>query len=219
MLPPVEFDVDLPDLLLGVVVARGVVPGPSPQRLRTELAAAVAAVEAAAEAPPPALKKAVRDLLRTRGYKPAGRGKPASEYLVGVARNGEFPTIDVLVDINNLGSLESGLPISVLDLGPFEGRPVVRFGEPGESYVFNGAGQEIDLSGLLLIADAVAPRGNPVKDSMVTKVNAHTSDVMAVIYGTRQAVGIEEMRAHADRFAARLCDHAGAAEVVVWVGP
>lgn len=210
-------DIDLPDMLVGAAWARGVQCVPSPAPLRAELGRAVASVVAEEVYPPPDLKKSVRDLLRTRGYKPAGRGKPASEYLAGVARKGEFPSINVLVDINNLVSLESGLPISVLDRGRFGAMPVLRFGREGERYVFNPSGQEIDLKGLMVVCDGEIPRGTPVKDSMATKVGEETSEVLAVIYGTRAAHGVAQMQGFADRFGALLSEHAGAEAVEVAV--
>ncbi len=210
MAPLLTLDLELPGLIVGVVAADGVRPGPSPAPLRAELDAAVARVAAADEWPTAARKKAVRDVLRTRGYKPAGRGKPASEYLAAMARKGDFPVIDVLVEINNLVSLDSGLPISVLDRGEFDAAPVLRFGEADERYVFNPSGQEIALAGLLVVCDGDVPRGTPVKDSMATKVGPATRDVLAVIYGARATVDGGEMERHARRFAALLQDHAGA---------
>ncbi len=212
-----QLDLELPDLIVGVVRAEGVSNGPSPEPLANLLAAEAGRVGALEGFPEPGLKKAVRDVLRTRGYKPAGRGKPASEYLGAMARKGDFPVISALVDINNLVSLESGLPISVLDLGRFEGSPVLRFGAEGESYVFNPSGQEIALKGLLVVCDGEAPRGTPIKDSMATKVGESTGTVLAVIYGTRAAVDATRMDGLARRFAELLEQHAGADSTQVQV--
>src|SRR3712207_7695492 len=46
-------------------------------------------------------------LLRNGGFRPSGRNKPASEYLAQAAREGRFPRINNLVDVNNLVSLRS----------------------------------------------------------------------------------------------------------------
>ena len=62
------------------------------------------------------LRKDIRDLLRHKGYKPTGRGKPASEYLVRAAENEKLGPINVAVDVCNVVSLNSGFPISVADL-------------------------------------------------------------------------------------------------------
>ena len=41
--------------------------------------------------PPESIKNAVRSMLRGGGFRPAGRQKPASEYLAQSAREGSFP--------------------------------------------------------------------------------------------------------------------------------
>lgn len=61
------------------------------------------------------VRSATRDLLRHGGYKPTGRGKPASEYLVRAATEGVLGSINPAVDACNAVSLNSGLPISLVD--------------------------------------------------------------------------------------------------------
>ena len=218
MEPLLELQLELPNLLVGVVRAHGVRPGPSPAGLETELAAVVERVGGQESHPHADLKKGIRDVLRTAGYKPSGRGKPASEYLGAMARKGEFPRIDVLVDINNLLSLDTGLPISVLDLGKFSGRPTLRFGTEDERYVFNTSGQEIGLKGLMVVCDGDVPRGTPVKDSMATKVGPGTASVLVVIYGSAAVLDEAVMAGYTRRFAALLEQYAGATETTIWVG-
>src|SRR6266540_965066 len=62
------------------------------------------------------VREAVRALLRHGGFKPSGRSKPASEYLIRAAREGLLKPINLAVDACNAVSLHSGLPISVVDL-------------------------------------------------------------------------------------------------------
>src|SRR5881392_2583557 len=61
-----------------------------------------------------AVRTAVRDLLRKGGFKPTGRSKPASEYLLRAVGDGTLSSINLAVDVCNVVSLHSGLPI---DLG------------------------------------------------------------------------------------------------------
>ncbi len=134
-------------------------------------------------------QKAVRDLLRHGKYKPTGRGKPASEYLRRAAEQENFPAINNLVDINNLLSLQTGLPISMFDVkASGEDSFLIRRGHEGETYVFNKTGQEIGLHDLLLIARAEGDQAcaNPVKDSQATKLNEQTQDVLVIIWGPAQ---------------------------------
>lgn len=173
-------------LAAGVIVARGCSVAPASETLRAAIAAAIE--EAKSIEDPVEVRGAVRDLLRHGKYKPTGRGKPASEYLLKAAREDRFPAINNLVDINNLVSLRSLLPISLVDLGRAEADAfVLRRGHAGESYVFNSAEQTIDLTDLLLVARKTDDRAcaNPVKDSMATKLVDETTDVLAVLYAPR----------------------------------
>jgi DNA/RNA-binding domain of Phe-tRNA-synthetase-like protein len=136
-----------------------------------------------------AVRLAVRDLLRHGGFKPTGRSKPASEYLIKAAGQGKLSSINVAVDACNAVSLHSGMPISVIDLdlasAPFE----VKLASQGDSYVFNQSGQTIDVGGLLCLFDADGPCGNAVKDSQRTKTRAETRRTLSLIWGTNQLPG------------------------------
>ena len=134
------------------------------------------------------LRTAVRDMLRHGGYKPTGRGKPASEYLVRTAEEGGIRSINVTVDVCNVVSLHSGFPISVVDADLAQPPMRIAIAPAGTSYVFNPGGQEIDVSGLVCLYDAAGPCGNAVKDSQRTKTSENTSRTVTVIWGV---VGFE----------------------------
>jgi DNA/RNA-binding domain of Phe-tRNA-synthetase-like protein len=160
-----------------------------------------------------ARKAAVRDMLRHGAFKPAGRGKPSSEYLLAAALAGEFPLVNGPVDVNNAVSLESGYPASVFDVELSGLELLMRRGKPGEEYPFNPSGQSIDLEDLLCVCrgedGAWMPCGNPVKDAMATKVNAGTKNVVAVVYAPfSDPPG--ELEAAAARFSSLLESHCGA---------
>jgi DNA/RNA-binding domain of Phe-tRNA-synthetase-like protein len=133
------------------------------------------------------LRQAVRALLRHGGYKPTGRGKPSSEYLVRAAGEGALGSINLAVDACNAVSLHSGLPISVVDRDRVSGTAdALRIGlaPPGTSYVFNPSGQEIRVDGLLCLFDAEGPCANAVKDAQRTKTDAATRRTLSVVWGT-----------------------------------
>jgi DNA/RNA-binding domain of Phe-tRNA-synthetase-like protein len=153
------------------------------------------------------VKKHVRDLLRHGGYKPTGRGKPSSEYLLGVAAEGPLPAINLAVDACNAVSLHSGLPISVVDLDRAREPLSISVAPPGSSYVFNASGQTIDLGGLLCLFDADGPCANAVKDAQRTKTRAETRRTLSVIWGTRALAG---RAAQAAIWYRRLLEEAGA---------
>lgn len=128
------------------------------------------------------VRAAVRDLLRHRGYKPTGRGKPASEYLVRAAEAGTLGSINAAVDVCNVVSLHSGLPISVVDLDRASAPFHVDAAPAGSEYVFNASGQTIRLDGLLCLFDADGPCANPVRDSQRTKTHEGTRRTLSVVW-------------------------------------
>lgn len=170
-------------LFAAVVVARGVALGKSSDTLKDTLDQLVDERKNQ-DFPPPATKDAVRNLLKSGGFKPSGRNKPASEYLAQAAREGRFPLINNLVDINNYVSLNSGLPISLLDAAAVGDTLKLRYGRAGERYVFNASGQEIELAGLICACagDSDTPLGNAVKDSIAGKIKETTTNVVGIIY-------------------------------------
>ena len=161
----------------------------------TRLAGPLAEVAAPPLAPPDDwrvdddVRAAVRALLRHGGYKPSGRGKPASEYLVAAHADGRFPQVNPVVDVCNHVSLWTGLPISVVDLDL--ARPPFTIGvcPPATTYVFNPSGQTIDAAGLLALADADGPCGTPVKDAQRTKTHPGTRATLSIVWGSTALPG------------------------------
>ena len=134
-------------------------------------------------------KTLVRDVLRQTGYKPTGRGKPASEYLIKAVSEKRLGSINPCVDVLNIVSLHCGFPISVIDLDlvndldsttdPLTIKPA----PPETSFVFNTSGQEIKVDGLVCLYDAHGPCANGVKDSQRTKTSATTTKTLSVVWG------------------------------------
>jgi len=159
-------------------------------------------------------KAAVRNMLRHGSFKPAGRSKPASEYLLAAAADW-FPLVNGPVDVNNSVSLQWGYPASIFDATLSGWDLLLRRGMRGERYVFNPSGQAIELEDLLCVCRKVdgawVPCGNPVKDSMATKTSPATTQVVAVIFAP-----VEEppggLRDAAGRFASLLASHCGATQ-------
>jgi len=196
---------------VGLIWAEGIAPPVPPTETPAFLAPLCdAARDAGAAYVPDDVRARVRRMLRFGKYKPSGRGKPASEFLLRAAVAAEFPLVSGPVDVNNAISLESGLPGSLFDTALSGRRLLVRRGGPGESYVFNRSGQSIDLEDLLLVCrqtpDGWEPCGNPVKDSMATKIRAETRDVVAVLYAPADEP-VDRIEAWASRYAELLGTH------------
>jgi DNA/RNA-binding domain of Phe-tRNA-synthetase-like protein len=152
-------------------------------------------------------REAVRRLLRQGGFKPAGRSKPASEYLIKAVAENALSPINVAVDACNAVSLHSGLPISVVDMD--HARPPFRVGVAlsGEGYVFNASGQTIELAGLLCLFDHEGPCANAVKDAQRTKTGPETRRTLSLIWGT---TALPESAAQAESWYRALLEKEGA---------
>lgn len=184
-------------LRLGVVVVQGVAPEAPLKELDGLLERRLEELSAGLDQGQDAYRAGVRDVFRNGRYKPTGRGKPASEYLLKAASEHRFPRINTLVDVCNFLSVASLLPISIWDLdkaGTAAGlqdasslRFEFRLGAVDEEYIFNAGGQQMNLEDLIVGAVATAdnstrPIVNAVKDSQVTKTTLETSRVAAAIY-------------------------------------
>jgi DNA/RNA-binding domain of Phe-tRNA-synthetase-like protein len=154
-----------------------------------------------------ALRTAVRDLLRYSGYKPTGRGKPASEYLARAAAEDALVSINAAVDVCNAVSLHSGLPVSVVDLDRARAPFHIQVAPAGATYVFNASAQEIDLTGLLCLYDADGPCANAVRDAQRTKTRDETKETLSVLWG---CAGFETRLRDAERWYRALLEKTGA---------
>jgi len=179
---------DRPDLGLGLVRVEGIEVGTAPTRLAAELDLWIAKRKEQPLTPEEeAVRQGCRTFLRNGKYKPTGRGKPASEYLMRTALEEVFPRINGPVDANNLLSLQHCVPISLWDLdlvGTNEAE--TRLGRAGERYVFNATGQVLELEDLVcgcgLRGGESLPAVTPIKDSMAAKLRPESKRLAGCIY-------------------------------------
>jgi DNA/RNA-binding domain of Phe-tRNA-synthetase-like protein len=136
--------------------------------------------------PDDAVRSSIRDMLRHSGFKPTGRSKPASEYLLRAQAEGAWKPINFAVDACNLVSLYSGIPISVVDFDRLAVPLSIEVAEPGASYVFNASGQTIDVGRLPCLHDANGPCANAVKDAQRTKTSDATRCSLTVLWSSQQ---------------------------------
>lgn len=195
------------DIAFGLVRVEGLETGPAPARLASELDRWVAKRrDAPLSAEEEATRKASRDILRNGKYKPTGRGKPASEYLLRTAGEPEgFPRINGPVDANNLISIQHCLAASVWDLDLAGSDALeLRLGAPGESYVFNATGQTLALESLVcgcaLRREDSTPIITPIKDSLATKLRPESTRVGGCVYYPLGAGSEEALRAISEAF-------------------
>jgi len=188
-MPTIEIAHQGPESMkLGVVVAENLSAERYPSMFESELAKLLNIRLEELDEATDLWRRDVRDIFRNGRFKPTGRGKPASEYLLGAARKEAFPRINSLVDICNYISLRYVLPISVCDLDRAGSDTfLVRTGLEGEEYIFNTAGQTIGLEDLIIgcsvSGDGTSlPIVNAVKDSMRTKTTPESRRILALLY-------------------------------------
>ncbi len=194
---------------LGVIVARDVDPMaqlPGLDQSLDELLSDIASAASVNTELREQRRLAARDMLRNGRYKPTGRGKPASEYLQRSAVEGSFPRINALVDINNLVSLATSLPISLWDLDAAGAASMVfRLGKTDERYEFNASGQVLELEDLVVGCvgasdDDGVPIVSPIKDSQRTKTHDHTESCGVAIYAPSNVVSATELHNICEEF-------------------
>ena len=123
---------------------------------------------------------ATRAGYRALGKDPARYRGSAEALLRRIVSGKHFPNINSVVDIINLVSVESRLPIGLYDLVHVEGDIVFRAGRKGETY--KGIGKfDLNLEDLPVFADAAGPHGSPTSDSERTMVTPSTERVAAIL--------------------------------------
>lgn len=125
--------------------------------------------------------RAVRAMFREWGMDPS-KYRPSSEALLRRVIQGKgLYFISNIVDLVNLGSVETGWPYGCYDRAKLRPPIVLRHGAPGESY--ERVGKEMwHLEGRPTLADAEGPFGSPISDSVRTMITDSTRDVLVVIY-------------------------------------
>ena len=200
-----------PRVALGCVAAQ-VATGATPAGLDAELNEATQKILKLPE--PRAVLEAAAIEATRRGYKALGkdpaRYRGSAEALLRRVIAGKgLPRINNVVDIINLVSVESRLPIGLYDAEQLHGDIVFRAGRAGETY--KGIGKyDLNLEGLPVFCDAAGPHGSPTSDSERTMVTEATKEVLGILISFGGADGLAAWCA---RLAALLKDYAAARQV------
>lgn len=153
--------------------------------------------------------EATRAGYKACGKDPARYRGSAEALLRRIVAGKGFPQINAVVDIINLVSVESRLPIGLYDLSHVAGDIVFRAGMAGETY--KGIGKyDLNLEGLPLLADDAGPHGSATSDSERTMVTAATKHVLAVIISFG---GVEGLERGAQRLAGLLQQYSSGTEI------
>lgn len=159
-------------------------------------------------------------ILATRsGYKSLGkdpaRYRGSAEALLRRVISGKnLPRINPVVDVINLLSVETRLPVGLYDLAHVEGAIVFRAGRAGESY--KGIGKyDLNLEDLPLFADAQGPHGSPTSDSERTMVTPETKEVLAIIISFRGDAPLLQAISRLQELLVRYCSASNADSRIV----
>lgn len=177
-----ELKTKCPRVALACVTAE-VVAGDTPEELDRELKNCEEKVIKLPE--PKAVLESAAILATRAGYKALGkdpaRYRGSAEALLRRVIAGKgLPRINNVVDVINLVSVESRMPIGLYDLDHVQGDILFRAGRAGETY--KGIGKyDLNLEGLPVFCDATGPHGSPTSDSERTMVTPATKRVIAII--------------------------------------
>ncbi|HXW57302.1 MAG TPA: phenylalanine--tRNA ligase beta subunit-related protein [Candidatus Cybelea sp.] len=184
-----EIRIELPAVRLGVVEADELAVSPSGGELQAVVDEACDrrrkefTLENLAEAEP---IHAVRAMFRHWGMDPS-KYRPSSEALLRRVVQGKgLYRVSNVVDIGNLGSVETGWPYGCYDQEKITAPIVFRPGQPGERYERVGK-QVWHLRGRPVLADSEGPFGSPISDSTRSMITETTRSVLVVIYAPLRA--------------------------------
>src|SRR6266446_6224544 len=154
-----------------------------------------------------------RKAYKALGKDPARYRGSAEALLRRVVAGKGLPQINAVVDVINLVSVESRLPVGLYDLAHVTGEIVFRAGRAGETY--KGIGKyDLNLEGLPLFADTAGPHGSATSDSERTMVTAATKEVLAVIVSFGGTEGLDRWT---QRLGALLMRHAAGQDVEIQI--
>lgn len=162
-------------------------------------------LETLAAAPP---IRAVREMFRRWGVDPS-KYRPSSEALMRrVVQAKGLYRVSNLVDIGNLGSVETGWPYGCYDLAKLRPPIIFRQGLPGE--IYEGIGKRAwHLEARPVLADVDGPFGSPISDSNRSMITEAARQALVVIYAPATADDIS-IELALGRVAERLSQFAGA---------
>lgn len=206
-----HIQIQLPGVKLGVVEAdsvRVVLVNEELARLMEEVCErkrGSMTLEDLAEAEP---VRAVRAMFRGWGMDPS-KYRPSSEALLRRVVQGKgLYRVSNVVDICNLGSIETAWPYGCYDRARIAAPIAFRPGAAGEKY--EGIGKQTwHLEGRPVLTDPSGPFGSPISDSTRSMITESARDIAAVIYAPASAAEAS-IQAAMKHLAERLEQFAGA---------
>jgi DNA/RNA-binding domain of Phe-tRNA-synthetase-like protein len=206
-----------PTVVGGVLLARGLHNGPTPDPLRAAFAdeqrAALARLGATPLSQVPALA-AWRRVFRGFGVDPTQYRSSAEALLRRLTKSGALPSIDLLVDLGNLVSVRYALPVAIFDTRALRGTVAVRRADGSERFTDLGATEpQRPEPGEVIFADdagTVIARRWCWRQGAESAARPDTATALVTVEGHHPEARADVAAALAD-LAALLTTHAGAA--------
>ena len=185
-----------PTIRAGVIHASRLANGPSPPELleeyRAEQQATSERLKATAIADLPQVA-AWRRVFTGFGAKPTQYRNAAEALLRRVAKHGDIPTINTLVDIGNLVSIRYAMPIAVFDQANIAGSTTVRFATGAELFIDLGSTDSVNPDpGEVIFVDSnnvVSARRWCWRQSAQSATSTTTVEALVVVEGHHDTAG------------------------------
>jgi DNA/RNA-binding domain of Phe-tRNA-synthetase-like protein len=179
-----EIKIQLPGVKLGTLEADGIQVAPASPELAQLMAEVCERKRQDFTLGSLAEEKSVREvraMFRGWGMDPS-KYRPSSEALLRRVVQGKgLYRVSNIVDLGNLGSVESGWPFGCYDRSRIQPPIEFRHGISGENY--EGIGKQTwHLNGRPLLADSQSPFGSPISDSTRSMITESAQDILVVLY-------------------------------------
>jgi DNA/RNA-binding domain of Phe-tRNA-synthetase-like protein len=213
-----------PTIRAGVIHATDLTNGPSPPELleeyRAEQRAAAERLEATASLADLPSIAAWRRAFARFGAKPTQHRNAAEALLRRLAKRGDIPAIDALVDTGNLVSIRHAMPVAVFDLAGVASPITVRFATGSEPFTDLGSTESVHPDpGEVAFIDAegvVSARRWCWRQSAGSATGPTTTEALFVIEGHHDTAERDVGSALAD-LAALLASHQPRGRIESWL--
>src|SRR2546430_8547634 len=146
-----------PNVVGGVILARGMTNGPAPEDLQAAFRAEQqATLRRIGDTPLSQIESlaAWRSVFRSFDVDPTQYRSAAEALLRRLTKKGDIPSINMLVDLGNLVSIRYALPVAVFDTRALQGTVTVHFADGTERYTTLGqAGVDHPEPGEVVFSD------------------------------------------------------------------
>jgi DNA/RNA-binding domain of Phe-tRNA-synthetase-like protein len=130
-----------PNVVGGVILARGMTNGPAPEDLQAAFRAEQqATLRRIGDTPLSQIESlaAWRSVFRSFDVDPTQYRSAAEALLRRLTKKGDIPSINMLVDLGNLVSIRYAIPVAVFDTRALQGAVTVHFADGSERYTTLG---------------------------------------------------------------------------------